>query len=113
MDELAIGQALAKDEPAESPRRRQIRRVALEERQDGKGDSLELDQALVENTQRIKSAKGRECIEARMAENALGQAVGLRNGAELLLRLQQEPGRGQLFARRAMGIGRRRKRQPE
>lgn len=111
MNELAIGQALAKNEPAESTRRRQIRPAAADERQHREGNSLELDQALVENTKRIKAAKGGEGVEPGKPEHALGQAGGLRDGAELSLRLHQKPDGSQLFARRAMGIGRRGKRQ--
>jgi hypothetical protein len=49
-----------------------------------------------------------------MPENTLGQAIGVRNGAELLFGQHQEPGGGgKLFAGRAMGIGRGRQRQPE
>ena len=94
-----------------STRRRQIRPAAADERQHREGNSLELDQALVENTKRIKAAKGGEGVEPGMPEHALGQAGGLRDGAELSLRLHQKPDGSQLFARRAMGIGRRGKRQ--
>jgi hypothetical protein len=92
-------------------RRRQIRPAATDERQHREGNSLELDQTLIENTKRIEAAKGGEGVEPGMPEHALGEAGGLRDGAELSLRLRQEPDGSQLFARRAMGIGRRGKRQ--